>query len=134
MDSDKPGDGDASDEELLSHARPVVVAAIGRVHVDRRGLHVTPPRVRRASTPDELSALARSFANRGGRTDDSEGRLASYRVAILALADKGYATAAITAGEILKAVHRVGSESQLYADVSTEGGLKAFRAEVLRSR
>jgi hypothetical protein len=65
---------------------------------------------------------------------EEEQRLASYRTAILALHDRGYSEGQITAQQIVKHLHRTGSESQLYADVSGVGGLKLFRKETLRSR
>ena len=125
-------------EWLAEHARPVLVAARGR---ERRsaGKRTTEIETRSAKTADEVAALARWLpggANRGGRTSEHAARLADYRTAILALSREGYGAAQITATEVLRRLHRTGSESQLRKDVSDPdvGGWKAFRLRSLRER
>lgn len=128
----EPWDGDPSDEELLALARPVKVAAWLR---DREGDVERTLTVKHgsASTPDELEKLDRRIVNRGGRLDDRTSRLAEYRTAILALADKHYREGEITARRILQHIG-LSSESLLRKDMAAKGGLKLFRVEVLRSR
>jgi hypothetical protein len=126
--------------EMLAKATPTAVWAMVRV----RGVGTADETIRRQhgstpATPDNLAKLARRLpggANRGGRPDQREDRLASYGTAILALHDKGYRPAGkITAGLVAQHIHR-SSPAQLRKDVADPdiGGWRAFRAEVLRAR
>lgn len=119
--------------------RPVVIAA--RARVRRKGTKtIIETDSRSAQTPDEAVAMLRWLpggANRGGRTDERSERLASYRTAILALADgPRYRPAQITVRLVAARLHRTGSESQILKDVADPdiGGWKHFRAAVLEGR
>ena len=131
-------DDESKLRKLLARAQPIVVWA--KLRTTGEGTDDMTLRIQHGSdpaTPENLERLSRRLpggANRGGRTSARDERLERYRTAIRALADKGYDVSAITASEILKAIHRTGDESHLYADLSPEGGLKRFRVEVLRAR
>ena len=122
--------------EWMANGRPATVWATIRERRD--GSRVTTAYDHgTARSPEELAALRRRLpggANRGGRTDERERRLADYRAAILALTEAGYREAAITARAIVDKLNRTGSEAQLRKDLAAVGGLKQFRQEVLRSR
>lgn len=131
-------DPDITDEEIarrLAKAGPVLIGVRGR-RLSRQNI---PPVERRtvstdAEGIDRMNRWLPGAAIHGGRTDERQTRLGEYRRGILAMADDQYQQPQITARAVLRRIHRTGSESQLWSDVSTVGGWRRFRANVLSGR